>query len=247
MNVTDLRQSRKAISTPASDKPKDYLPQAFILLGFVSLIFAAVPEVDLMVSRFFWTPGSGFEWNNSNALIGFRDTNRFLPWIVIGMAAALLIPNPFLRHLKQPPAPHKLVFVLTFFAAGPGLAVHLIKMLVGRARPRILEEFGGHAFFTPPWELTNQCARNCSFISGESASAFALLTLVVFVKPRYANVYLVAIGVLAAAFSFTRVIHGAHFLSDVMIAWNVMLVLALVLWRIFSRNAPQIDAMFATR
>ncbi|HTO30902.1 MAG TPA: phosphatase PAP2 family protein [Pararhizobium sp.] len=247
MNVTHLNQSEKTTSKPATDETNDFLLQAFILLGFVSIIFAAVPEVDLLVSQFFWNAGAGFELNNNSALIAFRDVNRFLPWAVIGIAAVLLIPNPFSRSFKQPFAPHKLLFVITFFAAGPGLSVHLIKMLVARARPRALQEFGGNAFFTPPWEFTNQCARNCSFISGESASAFALLTLVVFVKPKYSIVYLVAIGVLAAAFSFTRVLHGAHFLSDVIIAWNVMLVLAVLLWRIFSRNAPQIDAIFSAK
>ncbi len=247
MNVTHLNHSKNAISNPATDKAKDSLLQALILLGVVSIFFAAVPEVDLAVSRFFWVAGSGFDLNNNSALIAFRDVNRFLPWAVIGIAAVLLIPNPFLRSLKQRPAPHKLLFVITFFAAGPGLSVHLIKMLVGRARPRALQEFGGEAFFTPPWELTDQCTRNCSFISGESATAFALLTLVVFVKPKYSIAYLGAIGILAAGFSFTRVLHGAHFLSDVVIAWNVMLVFAVLLWRVFSRNAPQIDAIFTAR
>jgi membrane-associated PAP2 superfamily phosphatase len=247
MNVTHLNQPREALSNPATDSAKDFLVQATILLGLVSIIFAAVPEVDLTVSRFFWNPDSGFDLNSNSALIAFRDVNRFLPWAVIGIAAVLLVPSPLLRGLRQRPAPHKLVFLITFFAVGPGLSVHLIKMLVGRARPRALQEFGGDAFFTPAWEFTDQCARHCSFISGESATAFALLTLIVFVNPKYSMVYLVAVTILAAAFSFTRVLHGAHFLSDVTIAWNVMLVLAILLWRIFSRNAPQIDAMFNGR
>jgi membrane-associated phospholipid phosphatase len=204
----------------------------------------AVPDLDLAVSRFFWEPGAGFGFKENSTLIAFRDTNRFLPWVVIGIAVTLLIPIPFLRNLKYPPAPHKLLFVLTFFAAGPGLGVHLIKILVGRARPRALEEFGGTASFTPPWELADQCFRNCSFISGEAASAFALLTLVVFIKPKYSALYLVVVGIVAAAFSFNRVAFGGHFLSDVIISWNVMLVLALLLWRHFSRSAAQIDAMF---
>ena len=157
---------------------------------------------------------------------------------------ALLVPNPFLRGLRTPPAPHKLLFVLTFIAAGPGLGVQLIKMLVGRARPRALEEFGGRAFFTPPWEVTDQCARNCSFISGEAASAFALLTLVVFIKPQHTKLYIAGIGTVAAAVSLNRVALGAHFLSDVMIGWALMSVLAVALWRFFSANAAQIDAVF---
>jgi lipid A 4'-phosphatase len=244
MNVTDLNHAQKAISKTVGAEACRLLPQALILLGFVSLSFAVMPELDLMVSRFFWKPTTGFGFKENSFLIAFRDTNRFLPWLVIAIATTLLIPNPFLRKLKCLPAPHKLLFVLTFFAAGPGLGVHLLKILVGRARPRALEEFGGSAFFTPPWQITDQCARNCSFISGEAASAFALLTLVVFIKPRYSTLYLAAIGLVAAAFSFNRVIFGGHFLSDVVIAWNVMFVLAVLLWQSFSRNAPQIDALF---
>nr|CAD6405303.1 phosphatase PAP2 family protein [Rhizobium sp. Q54] len=78
----------------------------------------------------------------------------------------------------------------------------------------------------------------------EAASAFALLTLVVFIKPRYSTLYLGVVGIVAAAFSINRVVFGGHFLSDVVIAWNVMFVLAVLLWRSFSRNAPQIDALF---
>ncbi|MGK6316944.1 phosphatase PAP2 family protein [Neorhizobium sp. DT-125] len=246
MSVTDLNHVQKAISKTVGDKTCHLPPQALMLLGLVSLIFAAIPELDLIVSRLFWEPVAGFIFSENSTLIAFRDANRLLPWVVAGVAITLLIPNPFLRHLKFPPAPHKLLFVLTFFAAGPGLGVHLIKMLVGRARPRALEEFGGSALFTPPWEITDQCVRNCSFISGEAASAFALLTLVVFVRPKYSKPYLAVVGIVTAAFSLNRVVLGAHFLSDVVIAWNVMFALAVVLWRWFSRIAPQIDAIFAS-
>lgn len=245
MSVTDLNHLEKAISKTAADKTRRLLSQTLMFLGLVSLFFAAMPELDLFVSRLFWDPLTGFAFNENSFLVAFRDANRLLPWVVIGIAITLIIPNPLLRHLKYPPAPHKLLFVVTFFAAGPGLGVHLIKMLVGRARPHALEEFGGSALFTPPWELTDQCARNCSFISGEAASAFALLTLVVFIRPKYATFYLAAVGIVAAGFSLNRVVFGAHFLSDVVISWNVMFILAVLLWRSFSQNAPQIDAIFA--
>ncbi|HEV7435724.1 MAG TPA: phosphatase PAP2 family protein [Pseudorhizobium sp.] len=243
MNLTHLNHFQNAISQTADDHTRNLLSWALILLGFASMIFAAVPELDLMVSRVFWEPAAGFVFTNE-FLIGVRDFNRFLPWILIGSATALLIANPFLRQLKYRAAPHKLLFFLTFFAVGPGLSVHLIKMSVGRARPKALEEFGGKALFTPPWELTDHCVRHCSFISGEAASAFALLTLVVFINPRYWKLYLGAVGTVALAFSLNRVVFGAHFLSDVVIAWSVMFALAVLLWRMFSRNAPQIDAIF---
>lgn len=245
MSVTDLNDVRKAISKEADGKAYHLVPHSLVLLGIVSVVFSAIPELDLVVSRLFWDSATGFALADNIFLVGLRDTNRFLPWIVVGTLTALLVRGPLLKPLKTLPAPHKLLFVLTFFAVGPGLSVHLIKILVGRARPGALEEFGGHAFFTPPWDLTDQCARNCSFISGEAASAFALLTLVVLVPARYSTLYLKVIGAIAAAVSLNRVAFGAHFLSDVVIAWTVMFALAVLLWRSFSRNAPRIDAVFA--
>jgi membrane-associated PAP2 superfamily phosphatase len=93
--------------------------------------------------------------------------------------------------------------------------------------------------------LTEQCVRNCSFIAGEAASAFALLTLIVLIKPKHSNLYLIAIGALAAALWFAKVLHGAHFLSEVIIASNLMLLFAVLLWRFFSLNAPQNDVICA--
>lgn len=241
MSVTELNPVQKANAKTGDDRTHPLLLQSLALLGLVSLVFAALPELDLMVSRLFWEPAAGFAFGDNSFLIALRDANRMLPWVIIGTAVPLLVPNPFLRY---PPAPHKLLFMLTFFALGPGLGVHFVKILVGRARPRALEEFGGNLVFTPPWELADQCARNCSFISGEAASAFALLTLVVFIRPNYRKVFLIVVGVIAAAFSFNRVVFGAHFLSDAVISWNLMLILAVMLWRSFSRNAAQIDALF---
>jgi membrane-associated phospholipid phosphatase len=244
MSVTDISRTQKAIRKAAHDKRRHSITLAASLLGLVSLIFATIPELDLVVARLFWDSALGFQFTSNRFLIAFRDVNRLLPWAVVGTVLALLVPNPFLRSLKTPPPPHKLLFVLTFISAGPGVGVHLLKMLVGRARPRALVEFGGRALFTPPWEITDQCVRNCSFISGEAASAFALLILVVFIKPQHAKLYIAGMGTVAAAVSLNRVALGAHFLSDVMIAWALMLVLAVSLWRFFSANATQIDAIF---
>jgi len=43
--------------------------------------------------------------------------------------------------------------------------------------------------------------------------------------------------------SVNRVLFGAHFLSDVVIAWGLMLCLMLWLWRKISENAQNIDEL----
>jgi lipid A 4'-phosphatase len=247
MNVAVGEQvSKSRFRLPTEGRPS-FLRHSLVLLGAVSIFFAAVPELDLIVSRHFWTERTGFGLGENGFLVLIRDTNRQLPWVVVGIMMTLMLANRFIMRIGRLPSPHKILFVITFFAVGPALTVHLIKSVVGRARPRSVLEFGGDKVFTPPWEFTDQCFRNCSFISGEAASAFALLTLVVFMGPKRAPFYMTGMCVLAFAFSFNRVVFGAHFLSDVLLAWNVMWVLAILLWRWFSSNAPWIDAAFGPR
>jgi lipid A 4'-phosphatase len=247
MSEIHSNQSGSATLRPRTDTTDHLLLKAFLLLSLVSLVFAAVPEVDLIVSRLFWNPNSGFQLGSESAMIAFRDFTIFLPWAVTGVAAALLLLTSSCEGIIKPPAPHKLFFLMAFFLSGPRVCVELIKIVVARAPPLALEEFGGSALFTPPWELTNQCVGNCSFISGEAANAFALLTLVVLVKPRYSMFYLIGVNIAAAAISLATVASGAHFLSDVVIAWTVMLVIAVMLWRSFARKAAKIDALFGSR
>ena len=247
MTLSIVRKSANSRSPVACATTTDALQLALLALGAVSILFAAVPELDLIVSRLFWSATEGFAFTDNALLLLIRDTNRLLPWLIISIVLILLTVPQRVDLKLSVPSPHKLVFVLIFFALGPGLIVQMMKAIVGRARPRHIEEFGGMATFTPPWDLSDQCVRNCSFISGEASSAFALLALVVLLSPTHKRIYLILMGLLAAAFSFTRVVFGAHFLSDVVLAWNVMTVVALVLWRWTARYALYIDGLFHRR
>jgi hypothetical protein len=52
MSVTNLNRGEKAISKTLEDKTRHLGPRALTLLGLGSLVFAALPELDLVVSRF---------------------------------------------------------------------------------------------------------------------------------------------------------------------------------------------------
>lgn len=247
MTIAVSEQASKSQSRRPIEGRPSFFWHSLILLVAISIVFAVVPELDLFVSRHFWMESTGFGFRENTVLLLIRDANRQLTWVVIGIMTILMLAHRFIHLSQHLPSPHRILFVITFFAVGPGLGVQLIKSVVGRARPKSVEEFGGSRAFTLPWEMTDQCLRNCSFISGEAASAFALLTLVVFIGPKRAPFYLTGMGILVLAFSFNRVVFGAHFLSDVILAWNVMWVLAIVLWHGFSTKAPQIDAAFGRR
>jgi lipid A 4'-phosphatase len=88
-------------------------------------------------------------------------------------------------------------------------------------------EFGGQRQFTPPFVISQQCDRNCSFPSGEAAAAFFSLTLARALSRR--KVYFAAAVCAGAVVSLTRVAVGAHFFSDAVTSFFVMWILTDVL------------------
>ena len=75
--------------------------------------------------------------------------------------------------------------------------------------------------------ITPGCNRNCSFSSGDGAGAFFAMALT-FALSRRRAVAAAAIG-FGALVSFSRVAVGAHFFSDVLVSFFVMLIVADVL------------------
>lgn len=86
-----------------------------------------------------------------------------------------------------------------------GLIENVVKVLVGRARPRLLFDTGFYGFhpFAHDWALN-------SFPSGHSQAIWAAMTALVVLVPRYDLLWLL-VAVLVAA---SRVATTVHFLSD---------------------------------
>lgn len=108
---------------------------------------------------------------------------------------------------------------------GPLLTVNMIlKPVFGRPRPGQVDWFGGEWTYTLPGELGGQCSGNCSFASGEAASAFWMLWIIPFLPPRWRWVMGIAILLLATGVSALRMAFGGHFLSDVVMGGFVSLI-----------------------
>ncbi len=80
-------------------------------------------------------------------------------------------------------------FLIAVLAIGPGLVANvMLKDNWGRARPRQVVEFGGTKHFTPPLVPARECARNCSFVSGEASSAFVPFFAAALLLPQFRRV-----------------------------------------------------------
>jgi lipid A 4'-phosphatase len=110
-----------------------------------------------------------------------------------------------------------LVFIALATALGPGLLVNtVLKDHWGRARPAQIEAFGGPHTFTAAPLVSDQCPKNCAFVSGHAALGFSLVSFA-FLLPagrRRRNAVLAAIG-FGAVVGLARIAGGRHFLSDV--------------------------------
>jgi lipid A 4'-phosphatase len=194
-------------------------------------LFLAFPQLDLAFSGLFYRPESGF-------------THQDLPWVqalywwfarlqfpilialVVGLLAAYLR-SPWARHRAG------LWFLLLALFLGPGLVVNeLLKKHWGRARPVQVTEFGGQAQYTPPWQITDQCPRNCSFSSGHAALGFYPMALG-WVWWRRRKIWWLAGGLCGTVVGLGRILQGGHFLSDVLmsaaVVWGVCALLARLL------------------
>jgi lipid A 4'-phosphatase len=130
--------------------------------------------------------------------------------------------------------------VLATLIVGPGLVANvLLKDQMGRARPSQTEIFGGTKAFTPPLVATNQCEKNCSFVSGEASSLFAMFFGLAMVAGPRARA-LIAVGIAVGSFAgLIRMSQGAHFLSDVVFAAIFMAITA-ALMRILIMDVQRI-------
>ena len=206
-------------------------------LTIALVTFISLPQIDIAVSALFFQPGAGFTYGEMPGLHTLRRTY----WLTILLVffGALLMWGAALR-LPESTKIHWTIwgFITSAFLIGPGLVANsLFKTYWGRARPADIEEFGGSAQFTLPFEFANECAHNCSFISGEG-SGIAMLFLVVVALgwPLFRKAPLHWVSPMAAIAVFgmaLRIMKGRHFLSDTLFAGLLMALVVMILYRIF--------------
>ena len=203
-------------------------------IALVGLVFARWPQLDLQVSGWFYDPQAKF-WL---ARIGWLELVRQLAMQGANLTVVLALAGTVQAWAlgARATVPLRLWgFALALFVLGPGLLVNVIlKTYWGRARPGSVIEFGGSAQFTPPFQIADECVRNCSFVSGEAAAAAAMMIVVatffLHLVPAARRFVAIASCILLALLpGILRIMTGRHFLSDVIFANLFILLLALVL------------------
>ena len=109
----------------------------------------------------------------------------------------------------------------------PGIIVNIIKQIVGRARPRMVDEFDIYGFSPFQFDAAFQ-----SFPSGHAAAAGSLAMILMLWHPNAKWPLFVLMFVLACA----RIPAGAHYPSDVVAGFSFGAIMALVIARWLARR-----------
>lgn len=233
-----LRRTAASIGDLAKREPLRFLAYGLIATSFV---FMVMPWIDLAVSGWFADADGNFPLARDATLKAIRDFNRLVPNILLPTLAVIVLVHAFSPRFGWLLQPHRALYVLGVYAIGPGLVVSVLKMIVERARPEDTIAFGELAPFTIPWQLADACARNCSFPSGEGASAAALMSCVMLAPASMRRPVFWTLLPAAIAFSSLRIAFGKHFLSDVVVSWLLVALVAVLLWRWIAANGEKID------
>ncbi len=206
---------------------------ASLLVGLAAaILFLAFPGLDLAFSALFVDDSGEFHLGQIAAVRQLRAVFNlafagFCALAIAGLAAALLLRRRLLGQGWR-----EWLYLLAAAITGPGLVANLLfKDHWGRARPVQVEQFGGDAMFSPVLLFSDQCQRNCSFVSGEASSIYLMFFALAMLLPVWRKP-LFLVGIVAGSTAgLVRIAAGGHFLGDVLFAGIFMALVAQLLHR----------------
>jgi lipid A 4'-phosphatase len=202
---------------------------ALALALVVGLLFGIYPELDLKLAALFYDPATkSFPMKYDTLAAIVRDVVIWMAWgLALPAIVALVI------KLARPDRPllisgRAMIFLLVTLTLSAGVLTNLgFKSYWGRPRPVVVAQFNGPQEFVPWWDPRGSCGRNCSFFSGEGATAFWTYAPAALTPPAWRPLAYAAATLFGVITSGLRMAFGGHFFSDVAAAG---LVTFLVIW-----------------
>jgi lipid A 4'-phosphatase len=186
-------------------------------LAFV-IVFGLHPELDLTVASWFYDPATkGFPVKAGVLASIARDAAMWIAW-AFALPSVVAVVVKFARPLKPLLVPGRtVVFLLVTMALAAGILSNLgFKSHWGRPRPVMVREFNGPWEFKPWYDPSGACPKNCSFFSGEGATAFWTYAPAALAPPAWRPLAYVGATVFGFATGVLRMAFGGHFLTDVL-------------------------------
>jgi lipid A 4'-phosphatase len=157
-----------------------------------------------------------------------------IPGFVLGVASAVALcasfTHPSLARWRYPG-----LFLTLLLLLGPGLIINVLaKGFSGRPRPDDIIQLGGQLAFKRPFQ-PGWPAVSSSFLSGHSSMGYMFMGLFYLFKGWRRWAGLVGGAAFGLVQGVGRMLQGAHFASDVLLAGTVMFTVAAALSPIATR------------
>jgi lipid A 4'-phosphatase len=195
------------------------------------VVFALWPQIDLEAARFFYSE-SGF--SHTPLEVALRAFFNITPFVVLAISIALYGLRRLGYAVAHAPSGLQVAFLVATMAVGPGLIVNFgLKDHTHRPRPVHTQEFGGASEFRPWYRFDGDCRTNCSFVSGEGSEAFWMVAPASLAPPPIRPVAIGGALLFGVLTSLLRMAFGGHYLSDVLLAAFIVLVVVRGAWTLF--------------
>jgi lipid A 4'-phosphatase len=230
-------------------------------LFFGLALFAAAPQLDLLVSARAYQAGQGFVHAQDPFV---RWLYVWTPWLgrglLVGMVMVALLGRPWGGWLSRRghvdagqklggPWRHTAILATCAALLGNGVVVEgLLKNTVGRPRPVQVQAFGGEQPYQGPLAIGREPGSHKSMCSSHAAAGFALMTLGLGCGPLWRRRWFLIGTAAGAVVGAGRILQGGHFLSDVIFAfYAVWLSCEWVAWMDHRRTMRKLPATRRTR
>jgi membrane-associated phospholipid phosphatase len=182
-----------------------------------------MPSLDLGVAAHFYritdAGGNTFAWRLSPTLNLVHMTALRAPFVLLIPFVLALLLKLVLPHRRMFGSPRAAVFLILTMLLGPGRLVNVaLKEQWGRPRPVDVTQFDGTQHFVAWWDPRGDCPSNCSFVSGDVATAAWSFAPAALVPPPWRALAYAGAFALTAFMAAIRIMAGGHFPSDTIFA-----------------------------
>jgi membrane-associated PAP2 superfamily phosphatase len=201
------------------------------------------PNIDVFVAGLFYDPVTRRFVGEGNAYVAMLRDHGMVA-IVTCLASIGLVLTKYLPW-RLPSVPARAAFFLAVgLALGPGLLVNgILKPHWGRPRPVEITQFGGNLTFVDWWNPGGACDSNCSFMSGEAATAAWMFGPAMLLPAPWRGAALGAAALFTMTMSVLRMTVGFHFFTDVIFGVLSTLLILLALHALIYRRPMPLTGM----
>lgn len=201
---------------------RKYFLYISILLCIILVVF---PEIDIAFSGIFYDSALGFKHKNNIMAVGIFKLVPKFAWVYLSILFLHIIYKAFMLRSAKDFIKLPAIFLMISAIIGPGFVVnYALKENWGRARPNVVQEFGGDKKFVRACVVSDQCVSNCSFSSGHAAMGY-YFTSMAWLAPIYLqNIVFVATFLFGSFVGLGRIVQGSHFFSDIAFSFLIIMV-----------------------